>query len=53
MARARIVVGTTAVGGALDGPIQDHGPRSYSRNDPDVKMVGISSMKQDAALKAH
>jgi hypothetical protein len=31
MARARIVVGTTAVGGAADGPIQQHGARSYSR----------------------
>ena len=37
MARARIVVGTTAVGGAADGPVQHHGPRSYSRNAGDVK----------------
>jgi hypothetical protein len=37
MARARIVVGTTAVGGAADGPVQDHGACSYSRRMDNVK----------------
>ena len=37
MARTRIVVGTTAVGSAADGPVQHHGPRSYSRRAGDVK----------------
>ena len=40
MARARIVVGTTAVGGAADGPVQHHGPRSYSRMAGGVKAGG-------------
>src|SRR5689334_2798977 len=37
MARARIVVGTTAVGDAADGPVQSHGARSYSLSGGDVK----------------
>jgi hypothetical protein len=37
MARARIVVGTTAVGGAADGPVRHHEARSYSRNADAVK----------------
>jgi hypothetical protein len=40
MARARIVVGTTAVGAALDGPVQVHGARSYSLMAGDVKAAG-------------
>jgi hypothetical protein len=37
MARARIVVSTTAVGGAADGPVQFHGAGPYSRTVASVK----------------
>jgi hypothetical protein len=43
MARARIVVGTTAVGGAADGPVQHHGARSYSRSGGYVKTARSSA----------
>ncbi|HXI06362.1 MAG: hypothetical protein ACRC1G_00980 [Bradyrhizobium sp.] len=50
MARARIVVDTTAVG-AADGPVQLHGARSYSRNGRDVK-TGQSLIDDDLGSDA-
>src|SRR5689334_646544 len=50
MARARIVVGTTAVGAALNGPVQDHGARSYSRNGGAVKAAGSVGAQNPATL---
>jgi hypothetical protein len=54
MARARIVVGTTAVGGAADGPVQHHGARSYSGRVGNVKtgpLVGFRQAGLGRALK--